>query len=84
MGILNKLKRNEPPAPRNGDFTPSGAQSPASAELEKANVDTHSPVKLFTPRIFSMIMVVSLGGLIFGVGPDLLSRKTHSLTNLVV
>jgi SP family sugar:H+ symporter-like MFS transporter len=45
---------------------PTGTQSPASAELEKANVDTSSPVKLFTPRIFAMIMIVSLGGLIFG------------------
>lgn len=67
MGILNQLRRNEPPAPQNGDHVPTGTQSPASAELEKANVDTSSPVKLFTPRIFAMIMIVSLGGLIFGV-----------------
>ena len=65
MGILSQLRRNEPPAPQNGDM-PTGTQSPASAELEKANVDTSSPVKLFTPRIFAMIMIVSLGGLIFG------------------
>jgi SP family sugar:H+ symporter-like MFS transporter len=65
MGILTQLRRNEPPAPQNGDM-PTGTQSPASAELEKANVDTSSPVKLFTPRIFAMIMIVSLGGLIFG------------------
>jgi SP family sugar:H+ symporter-like MFS transporter len=65
MGILSQLRRNEPPAPQNGDM-PTGTQSPASAELEKANVDTSSPVKLFTPRIFAMIMIVSMGGLIFG------------------
>jgi len=66
MGILSQLRRNEPPAPQNGDEMPTGTQSPTSAELEKANVDTSSPVKLFTPRIFAMIMIVSLGGLIFG------------------
>jgi hypothetical protein len=70
MGLLNQLRRNEPPAPQNGDYVPSGARSPASAELEKANVDTHSPVKLFTPRIFAMIMIVSMGGLIFGVSQE--------------
>ena len=56
-----------PPAPQNGDHVLSGTQSPASAELEKGNVDTSTPVKLFTPRIFAMIMIVSLGGLVFGV-----------------
>jgi len=70
MGLLNKLRRNEPPAPQNGDYVPSGAQSPASAEIEKANLDTTSPVKLFTPRIFAMIMIVSLGGLVFGVSQN--------------
>ena len=67
MGLLNQLRRNEPPAPQNGDHVLSGTQSPASAELEKGNVDTSTPVKLFTPRIFAMIMIVSLGGLVFGV-----------------
>ena len=71
MGLLNQLRRNEPPAPQNGDYVPSGAQSPASAEIEKGNVDTSSPVKLFTPRIFAMIMIVSLGGLVFGVSPKM-------------
>lgn len=62
MGILNQLRRNEPPAPQNG----TGTHSPASVDVEKRNVDTESPVKLFTPRIFAMVMIVSLGGLIFG------------------
>lgn len=67
MGILNQLRRNEPPAPQNGDAVRRGDQSPSSAEMEKGrNIDTQSPVKLFTPRIFAMIMIVSLGGLIFG------------------
>lgn len=74
MGLLNQLRRNEPPAPQNGDHVLSGTQSPASAEIEKGNVDTSTPVKLFTPRIFAMIMIVSLGGLVFGVSrQDLLS-----------
>ena len=71
MGLLNQLRRNEPPAPQNGDYVPSGAQSPHSAELEKGTVDTSSPVKLFTPRIFAMITIVSLGGLIFGVSYEI-------------
>lgn len=78
MGLLNQLRRNEPPAPQNGDYVPSGAQSPASAEIEKGNVDTSTPVKLFTPRIFAMIMIVSLGGLVFGV-----SQKDSLLSNTV-
>jgi hypothetical protein len=74
MGLFNQLRRNEPPAPQNGDHVLSGTQSPASAEIEKGNVDTSTPVKLFTPRIFAMIMIVSLGGLVFGVSQkDLLS-----------
>jgi hypothetical protein len=74
MGLLNQLRRNEPPAPHNGT---SGTQSPASAEIEKGNVDTSTPVKLFTPRIFAMIMIVSLGGLVFGVSrKDSVSHTT--------
>lgn len=67
MGILNQLRRNEPPAPQNGDNVRRGDQSPSSTEMEKGRgLDTQTPVKLFTPRIFAMIMIVSLGGLIFG------------------
>ena len=81
MGLLNQLRRNEPPAPQNGNHL-SGTQSPASAEIEKGNVDTSTPVKLFTPRIFAMIMIVSLGGLVFGV--SLLGRFIVTYNQLTV
>lgn len=37
------------------------------ADFEKQDVD-NSPVRLFTPRIFAMAMIISIGGLIFGYG----------------
>lgn len=55
------------PAP-SGDTTPrqNGSIPPEDpAFAEKGEVD-NSKVRLFTPRIFAMAMVVSIGGLIFG------------------
>lgn len=66
MGLLNQLRRNEPPAPHHGDNVHDASGTHSPAELEKNGIDTHSPVKLLTPRIFAMVMIVSIGGLIFG------------------
>lgn len=40
-------------------------EDPAFAE--KGEVD-NSPPRLFTPRVFAMAMIVSIGGMIFGYG----------------
>lgn len=37
-------------------------------DVEKSGVEDHTPVKLFRPRVFAMVLLVSLGGMIFGYG----------------
>jgi SP family sugar:H+ symporter-like MFS transporter len=66
MGILSKLKRNEPPGPESDDVAHRyGGETPPET-LEKDGVDIHAPVKIFSLRVFSIVMIVSMGGLIFG------------------
>jgi len=67
MGLAGMFRRNEPPAHISGgggEDTPRQDGGPSPAELEKSGIDSEAKVKLFTPRIFAMIMIVSMGGLI--------------------
>lgn len=69
MGLTSVFRRNEPPAHISGgggEDTPRQDGGPSPAELEKSGIDSETKVKLFTPRIFAMVMIVSMGGLIFG------------------
>lgn len=59
-------KASQPSQPDSSVATPrqeSGGSSPGDSE--KAGVD-NSRVRLFTPRVFAMALIVSIGGLIFG------------------
>jgi len=61
------------PAKQSGDITPSSRGMPANtqqpgdtaADEEKMGVEDKR-VRIFTPRVFAMGMIVSIGGLIFG------------------
>lgn len=66
MGLLSQLRRNEPPPHISGEDTPRSDGGPSPGELEKSGVDANTPVKLATPRVAAMILIVSIGGLIFG------------------
>ena len=65
MGILSRMKKPAAAQPTSGDTTPQIDGGPSPGELEKDGVD-NSPVKLFTPRVFAMALIVSIGGMIFG------------------
>lgn len=63
-----KAKKSESESPPSGNeiLRNDGLASPKDpAFAEKGEMD-NSPVRLFTPRIFAMAIIVSIGGMIFG------------------
>ncbi|GAB7364907.1 hypothetical protein MBLNU230_g5698t1 [Neophaeotheca triangularis] len=65
MGILSKLKGSPAPEQEDGASTPRDNRGSSVDDVEKEGED-HSPVKMLRPRIAAMVLVVSIGGLIFG------------------
>ncbi|KAK5127371.1 hypothetical protein LTR85_006710 [Meristemomyces frigidus] len=71
MFLMDRFGRKSKTSPTDstlsGDETPRqhGVPPEDAAFAEKGEVD-NSPPRLFTPRVFAMAMIVSLGGMIFG------------------
>lgn len=89
MGMLARFRKtggNEPSEIPNRESV-STAHTPP--DMEKGEDQT--PVKLFSLRVFSMIMIVSMGGMIFGYDtgqisgflemPDFLARFGNTTTD---
>ncbi|RDI83491.1 hypothetical protein Vi05172_g6733 [Venturia inaequalis] len=69
MGVLQKFgngRNNEKVADTNGTNTPPNAEEHADLEKEAGEPLDNTPVRIFTPRVLLMGMIVSIGGLIFG------------------
>jgi hypothetical protein len=71
MGILQKFRRNgraneKAAIDTNGTNTPPNAEEQADLEKEAGEPLDNTPVRIFTPRVLLMGMIVSIGGMIFG------------------
>ena len=88
MGVLSRFKKTSPPVLEGPGYTNDGHRSP---DMEKQGRSDDAPIKIFRLRIFAMVFVVSLGGLIFGYDtgqisgflemPDFLARFSDTTKN---
>jgi hypothetical protein len=64
MGLLNRIKGTAQfDGVKDGGASNNAGRTTASPDMEKGS---HEPVRLITPRVIFMGVIVSMGGFIFG------------------